>query len=228
MKRLTALCMLGLIVLIIANTDSVAAPTEDTAKKCSDGRDNDRDGFIDADDHPDCDPFSGGGGGGGGGTGGNIPQKIGVHRHIGLGNAADLWRPTDLLSTCVMQKNSGNSLSGSFPRHALCATLTTNSGLFVSDDIIVIVNANNGGVVQDVQVQGQDVIGTVGIVHISDVVEVDSVDRDADGNVAVIHVHADNVNLHKCDTHVLKRKSVCNILAGVFSIHDLVFSADDP
>ena len=167
-----------------------------------------------------------------GGTGGSVPQIIGVHEHLNVAKTKPLWHPTDtLLQTgdlCVMTMNSGKSLSGAFPRHALCATLTTDNSMFISDDIIVIVSANNRGVVQDVEVQGQDVIGTVGIVYVSDVVKVESVDRDADGNVAVIHVHADNVNLHKCDTHVLKQKSVCDILAGEFSIDDLVFSADDP
>ncbi len=73
MKKLTVLCMLGLFVLISANTDSIAAPREDTVKKCNDGKDNDGDGLIDFGDvvgvnDPDCndvgeDPGGGGGGG---------------------------------------------------------------------------------------------------------------------------------------------------------------------
>ena len=179
-------------------------------------------------DPPACDKDDGG-------TGGNIPQTIGVHRHDSLDDpASPLWAPTDTATNddplefnCVMQKNSGKSLSGAFPRHDLCATLTTDSNLFIADDTIVIVNTRRG-VVQDVQVQGQDKIGPEGLVHISDTVQVDSVDFDAAGNVAIIHVHADGVNLHRCDTHVLKQKSVCAFLAGKFSMHDLVYSADDP
>lgn len=68
MKKLTVLCMLGLFVLVSANTDSIAAPREDTVKKCNDGKDNDGDGDIDELDL-DCDGVgedpSGGGGGGG-------------------------------------------------------------------------------------------------------------------------------------------------------------------
>ena len=164
-----------------------------------------------------------------GDTGGNIPQIIGVHRDMSLGNPANLWKPTDLLSTCVMQKNSGNSLSGAFPRHDLCATLMTEIAGKIADalrdDIIVVVTTNNRGEVLAVQVQGQDFIGGGGIVHISDVMVPMAVGNDADGNM-VIHVHADNVNLLKCDTHVLKRKSVCIIAAGTFSLHDLVYSPD--
>ncbi len=66
MKKLTVLCMLGLFVLISANTDSIAAPREDTVKKCNDGKDNDRDGFIDELDS-DCDGVGEDPGGGGGG-----------------------------------------------------------------------------------------------------------------------------------------------------------------
>lgn len=224
MKKLTVLCMLGLIALTVASTDSIAAPREDTAQKCSDGKDNDRDGLIDAAD-PDCEDV----GGGGGGTGGNVPQKIGVHQDPSLGLPADLWQPTDLLMDCVMQKNSGNSLSGSFPRHDPCATLKTDIGAMVADalrdDIIVVVTTNKQGQVLGVQVQGQDFIGADGIVHISEVMTPTSVVNNPDGTM-VIHVHADDVNLLKCDTHVLKRKSVCDIPAGVFSLQDLVYSPD--
>ena len=61
MKKLIVLCLLGLTMVMVTNTESFAA-AEKGAKKCSDLIDNDGDGFIDADD-PDC----GGGGDGGGG-----------------------------------------------------------------------------------------------------------------------------------------------------------------
>jgi len=66
MKKLTVLCMLGLFVLISANTDSIAAPREDTVKKCNDNKDNDGDGLVDGDDM-DCDGVGEDPGGGGGG-----------------------------------------------------------------------------------------------------------------------------------------------------------------
>ena len=58
MNKLTLLCVLGLSVLIVANTQTFAAPQEKGAKKCNDGIDNDSDGLINGDD-PGC----GGGGG---------------------------------------------------------------------------------------------------------------------------------------------------------------------
>ncbi|VUX55294.1 exported protein of unknown function [uncultured Woeseiaceae bacterium] len=69
MKRLTLLCVLGFVALIIANTASVAAPSNEKGPRCSDGIDNDGDTFIDGDD-PDC-GGDGDGGSGGGGTEGN-------------------------------------------------------------------------------------------------------------------------------------------------------------
>ena len=33
------------------------------------------------------------------------------------------------------------------------------------------------------------------------------------------------VNLYKCDTHLLKRKSVCNIPSGIIALHDLVYTS---
>ena len=72
-------------------------------------------------------------------SGGNTPQVIGVRGH-GSPNkqGGPLWAPTDNLSTCVLQKNSGKSLSGAFPRHDLCATLTTNTADAIRDEIILI------------------------------------------------------------------------------------------
>ena len=57
--------LLSLVVLAWAVHPLLAAPKENTARRCSDGIDNDRDGLVDGAD-PDCAPFTGGGGGGGG------------------------------------------------------------------------------------------------------------------------------------------------------------------
>ena len=159
----------------------------------------------------------------GGGPNNGTPQVIGVHEHAGPdAPVAPLWAPTDILDTCVLQKFSGKSLGGAFPRHDLCATLMTDTTM-IKDDIILIVHTSNRGVVLGVEVQGQDIIGLDGIVHISGLMVPESVDNNPDGSM-VIHVHADMVNLYKCDTHILKQKSICDIPAGVFALHDLVYS----
>ena len=53
MKTLTILCILGLTVLVVANTETFAAPQEKGTKKCNDKIDNDGDGLVDGDDS-DC------------------------------------------------------------------------------------------------------------------------------------------------------------------------------
>ena len=167
--------------------------------------------------HPSCKVDGGDGGGD------TTTEVIGVHEHSGY-MSQYLWAPTDALNNdCLMTKNSGNSLSGRFPRHDLCATLTT-SGDSLGDDIVVIVNADRRGNITGVQVQGQDEIGPDGIVYVSETMGGVSVDSNDDGNM-VIHVHADNVQLYKCDTHVLKKKSNCDNPSGIFSLHDLVYSS---
>ena len=171
------------------------------------------DGVKHAGDHPHCS-----------GSGGNdSSQIIGVHDDGSEPEpAAPLWAPTDVVATCGLQKNSGKSLSGAFPRHALCATLTT-TGDALTDDIIIVVDADNRGEVLSVQVHGQDIRGDDGIVYITDLMTPLRVDNNSDGNM-VIHVHADNVNIYRCDTHVLKKKSICNTPSGIFAIDDLVYS----
>lgn len=39
------------------------------------------------------------------------------------------------------------------------------------------------------------------------------------------HRFALDVHMFKCDTHVLKKKSVCTIDVGTFAIDDMVYSA---
>ena len=175
--------------------------------------------------HPSCKDDGGDGGGD------TTTEVIGVHKHSGI-MSQYLWAPTDVPTNndpsnpefnCLMTKNSGNNLSGKFPRHDLCATLMT-SGDSLTDDIVVVVNVDRRGNITDVQVQGQDEIGADGIVYVSEIMDDVSVNNNADGNM-VIHVHADNVQLYKCDTHVLKKKSNCINPSGIFSLHDLVYSS---
>ena len=166
----------------------------------------------------------------GGGGGDDSLQVIGVVDDDNVSDPqAPLWAPTSESPVCLMQKGPGKSMSGAFPRHDLCATLYTEiSGVIVPtlhDDIIVVVAADNHGVVQTVQVQGQDFIGSIGIVHISDLMVPSSVDNNPDGSM-VIHVHSDDVQMNKCDTHVLKQKSVCTIDAGLFAIDDLLYTTE--
>ena len=71
---------------------------------------------------------------------------------------------------------------------------------------------------------GQAVIGSIGVVHVSDVMVPSSIVNNPDGTI-VSHVHSDDVHMFKCDTHVLKKKSVCTIDVGSFAIDDMVYSA---
>ncbi len=174
---------------------------------------------------PDCKGKNKGAEGCDGGSddgGTNTPKVIGVHKHDRIGGQF-VWAPTDTLASCVLQQNSGNSLSGAFPRHAECAALIT-SGDALTDDIIIVVDTDKQGMVVGVQVQGQDVIGAEAFVYISDIVVPYSVVKNDDGTM-IIHVDAQNVTLYKCDTHVLKRKSVCTEVRGIFALHDLVYSS---
>ena len=66
-KGIGVILMAVCLVFAFSVMPAEAAPKpkpEDTAQRCSDGKDNDEDGLID-DADPDCDPFTGGGGGGG-------------------------------------------------------------------------------------------------------------------------------------------------------------------
>ena len=169
--------------------------------------------------HPHCAVDDGSGGD-------SSSQEIGIHDDTSHPETnAVLWAPTDASPACVLQKGPGNSLSGAFSRHDMCATVYKEGNLsMLGDDIVVLVSKDKRGAVLGVQVQGQDVIGSIGVVHVSDVMVPSSIVNNPDGTM-VIHVHSDDVHMFKCDTHVLKKKSVCTIDVGTFAIDDMVYSA---
>ena len=131
--------------------------------------------------------------------------------------------------SCLAQASSIKNLWAYFPRHDLCATLTTSSDASIADDIVIRVKiekkkAGALPVVISVQVIGQDVIGADGLIYQSDVItdKLFDVDSMGDGSF-VIHVHADKVKLWKCNGHLLKGRTTCEEEAGFFAIHDLVY-----
>ncbi len=128
----------------------------------------------------------------------------------------------------VGQTAGTNGLNAVFPRHDPCATLTTSTAATIADDIKIIVSRDKkSGDIVSAHVQGQDTIGSEGLMHISD--EMISVPLKAtnhpDGSFTV-HLHADEVRLWKCDTHLLKHHSVCTELKGMFAIDDLYYFPD--
>ncbi len=71
-------------------------------------------------------------------------------------------------------------------------------------------------------------IGLESLMHISDEMVTLPIDvnTEADGSFTV-HLHADNVTLWECDTHLLKQRSVCDIYRkGEFAIDDLYYFPD--
>ena len=177
-------------------------------------------------DDPDCEPS-----GGGGGSDTNVPLEVAVVKHDGVAMTRTLYQPATLDSLCLAQASSIKNLWAYFPRHDLCATLTTTHGASIADDIVIRVKIEKkkaGALpkVINVQVIGQDTIGSEGLIHQSDVItNISSVESKADG-IFVIHVHADNVTLWKCDGHLLKGQTTCEENVGTFAIHDMVYTPD--
>ena len=173
---------------------------------------------------PGCEP------GGGGGSDTNVPFAVAVVSHSTATMKSTLYRPASLDSTCLAQAPSIRSLWATYPRHDLCATLSTNVAS-IEDDVVIKVEVDkkSGGLlnVTSVQVTGQDTIGAEGLFHQSDeiITNIDNVVSNADGSF-VIHVHADDVKLWKCDTHLLRKKTTCTENVGTFSIHDMVYTLD--
>ncbi len=141
--------------------------------------------------------------------------------------ASPLYAPGDSDPSCLANAASSGHLTAVFPRHDLCASLPNSSSPILSDDIVIWVDTDRVGQVVAVLVDGQDVRGTEGVYHQSELLEVtpDSVEALPDGSF-IVHVHADEVALWKCDTHVSGKETVCDELVGSFAIDDLIYTPD--
>jgi hypothetical protein len=184
----------------------VGAPNVALADHCKGNHKND----------PGCD-----GGGGGGGSG--IIFSVSF---VGdpLAPGSNLFLPS---CTAQTPASSGNSFATTaiFPRHDLCATLTTSDGATLTDDIIIQTVTTRSGDVVGVRVTGQDVIGEAGIAHESDVLDVVPIIL-PDGVGFTLHVHAVDVDLWKLDTHLRKKKSKRVKHVGTFSLGDMIYTPD--
>lgn len=160
-------------------------------------------------------------GGGGGGTGDPV-YAISLDPHPGAAaTQSPLYDPpADCLGSNPDLKGPGVEFSVFFPRHDLCATVTTSDGTTLTDDVHIRVDTDAAGDIVSVRLDGQDVIGSAGIVFISDDIPVVPQTPNLSGDFTV-HVDADDVQVWKCDTHTLKPKTTCSVPTGTIAVGDL-------
>jgi hypothetical protein len=136
--------------------------------------------------------------------------------------ADPLWSPGPTTPTyapaCAAETPGANSYAALFPRHDLCATVTTSTGAQLTDDIVIRVPSHQG-LLTAVQLAGQDVIGEEGIAHESEQVPLlPPLEPSPTG--FTIHVHADNVPVWKLSRHTGGKRVE---IIGYVSIADLVY-----
>lgn len=177
--------------------------------------------------HTSCD--GGGDGGGGGGGGGdddtsNATYLISVDPHDppDTVNSPLYDPPADCLGTNPDQKGSSVSIDVVMPRHHECATVVTSEGYLLTDDIRIWVTTDNNGDIVSVQLIGQDVIGSEGLQHRSDLIQVTPQTPNLSGDFT-LHVDADNVTIWKCDAHRIKRNTNCDVDVGTISMGDFTY-----
>jgi len=130
--------------------------------------------------------------------------------------------PADCFGTNPEQKGGGVALDVVMPRHHECATVVTSEGYLLTDDIRIWVNTDSNGDIVSVQLIGQDIIGTEGLQHRSDLIPVAPQTPNLSGDF-VLHVDVDNVTIWKCDTHRIKGNTRCDIDVGTISMGDFIY-----
>ena len=128
-----------------------------------------------------------------------------------------LYMPATQLATCVATTN-GKSYSASFPRHDLCATLVTDTGNRITDDITIQVITTKG-MITSVIIRGQDVIGEAGIMHQSETIPILPPATPSTASFT-LHVHTDNIPLWRLQNHTGGPREE---IVGYFSLGDMVF-----
>ena len=126
------------------------------------------------------------------------------------------------LPSCSAETRGG-TFSAWFERHDLCATVTTSTGYTLTDDISLHVNTNKAGNIISFQLIGQDVIGTEGLIHKSEIVTIDpAVVPSTEG--FTLHVDTDNIEIWKYDKHLNTGGAKPVEMVGYISVGDLVYT----
>ena len=123
------------------------------------------------------------------------------------------------LPPCLAHTGGKNNYSALFPRHDLCATVTTSTGYQLTDDIGVTVNTTKG-LITSVQLRGQDVIGEDGIAHESELVALTPPVAPSDAGFT-LHVHVDNLPIWKLSRHLGGKRVE---IVGYISLADMVYT----
>ena len=101
------------------------------------------------------------------GGGKPVPLSVAVVKHVpDFSHRSTLYQPTGIDPGCVAGTNGLNAV---FPRHDPCATLATTPTDTIADDIIIYVSRDKkSGDFLSAHVEGQDIIGSEGLMHNSD------------------------------------------------------------
>jgi len=151
----------------------------------------------------------------GGGPSSQTNFKVEVRNISGFKYTARTYLPT-----CSAVASGNNNYSAVFPRHDLCATVTTSpDGYQLTDDIVIEVFTTNG-LITSVKLTGQDVIGETGIAHESGVIPITPAVIPYAGGFTV-YVNLDNIPIWKLSRH-LGGKRVA--IVGYISLGDMKYS----
>lgn len=163
----------------------------------------------------------------GGGGDSNIAPKFAVTvADDPATTTANLWAPGPGCPGETPDSKSKDIVTVVFFGHQTCATLTTSDGSTLTDDLTIRTHRDANGDIDSIEIEGQDVIGSEGVVLLSEAIPIDPpVTPARDG--FEIHVHGANVTMYRCDTHRMMKRTSCADPAGTFSIDDISYVLQD-
>jgi len=159
--------------------------------------------------------------GGGGGDGTSLTYTVSVADDATFPSGANVWSP------CAGRTPEASGRDNVayvvfFPRDP-CSTLTTSTGAKLTDGLRIDVARNSAGAIYAVQVSGQDVVGSDGIAHRTDLIAIPGPAVTPSASGFTLHVHAVDVPLYRCNTHRIKNNSRCDQNVGTFSFDDMIY-----
>lgn len=139
-----------------------------------------------------------------------------------------VWAPTSADLDCIVQTFNADGYGFGY-RHDLRGTVVTSTGVELTDDVSCSIYLDRQGRIVELKVRGQDVIGTEGIMHVSEVVHFDPpVVPPPRSEVFVLPVHVDDLPIWRTDSHTMGKKTKLVEMVGTISIGDIVYSPLPP
>jgi hypothetical protein len=194
------ICAIGLLLLMLVSPLVLAKPNCDKDPV-----------------HPSCN--------GDGDGGAPIPYSavLIIHEDEHYPITSPLYAP-DPDGDCVAQAHTQTNISILLPRES-CPELVTSESTIIQPLAFDVPRDNKSGAIVGVSLFGTAIVDGEVLAHVSEerVFETPLDVELLEEGIFIVHLHADNLELWRCDSARIKGNTVCDQYVGTFAVDDVVY-----